>query len=152
MRESANWYFEELLRRLDPQATARAVRELGYGNQQVGDDPLRFWVDGDLRISALEQTDFWARLWSGALPIGASSRGVLADILRLEADDGRVLYGKTGTAQGPAQTISWLVGVADLRGHRLAYATLMRAPAAETDALLRERLAITRALLAQEAP
>jgi beta-lactamase class D len=153
MRVSANWYFEELLRRLDrldPSGTAASVRRLGYGNQDAGGDPLRFWVDGALRISAVEQTDFFARLWSGVLPLSARTRSGLTAILRLESGAaGGVLYGKTGTALGATEAVAWLVGVLERPGERLAYATLLRAPVADAPGLMHERLAITRALLAR---
>jgi len=39
-----------------------------YGNRDIGGGIDRFWLTGDLRISAVEQFEFLRRLAAGTLP------------------------------------------------------------------------------------
>src|SRR5215218_1273798 len=52
---------------------ARGVRKLSYGNREIGAVVARCWLDGPLRISAAEQTQFLSRLTNGELPVGAKA-------------------------------------------------------------------------------
>jgi beta-lactamase class D/beta-lactamase regulating signal transducer with metallopeptidase domain len=149
MRLSANWFFIELHQRLDPRAVPRALRALRYGNQQLAADPVQSWLDGPLAISAVEQVDFLGRLATGDVPYGARAREALARTMQLDARAGAVLYGKSGTLFVDGGVIAWLVGHGTWGDERFAYATVMRAPAADADRLREQRLELTRALLVQ---
>lgn len=150
MQVSANWYFEELLGRLDRGQVLRSLRQIRYGNGDGSGDVRRFWIDGPLRISALEQVDVMARLASGKLGTSAHTDQVLLAITQLERHAGATLYGKTGTALVGEEVIAWLVGHSVWGEEHFAYATLLRAPAGDSDALRARRLEITRALLVRQ--
>ena len=156
MRTSATWYFQELLRRLPATETGRLLMHTGYGNAVSEGDPLRYWIDGRLAISAREQVDYLARLHSGQLPFAERTREVLGRITLLDERQGVRLHGKTGTAVGrPWGTLAWLVGHVENRGRRYVYALLLRPSsaldgkgAADPSAGLRaSRMAILRGLL-----
>ena len=61
--------YQELARRIGLERMREGVRKLGYGNMEIGNVVDRFWLDGPLKISAVEQTEFLARLAGGKLPI-----------------------------------------------------------------------------------
>ena len=107
---SAVWYFQELARRIGPQRMAAGVARAGYGNADIGGDIDRFWLDGRLRISALEQVAFLRRLEAGTLPFAARSQEIVRDLMVLERGEGYVLRAKTGWAARVSPQIGWLVG------------------------------------------
>lgn len=106
------WYFQEVARRVGSAQMAAKLAELDYGNGKMGPDLERFWLDGDLRISADEQVDFLRRFWSGELPVGEGAVRTVREMLVLDDSPGRMVWGKTGTTgPGPEGPILWLVGV-----------------------------------------
>ena len=98
--------FQELARRIGlPRMRAR-VAEFRYGNGEVGNVVDRFWLDGPLKISAMEQTEFLERLVTRKLPVKAGNVAAVEEISRMENAGGATLHGKTGW-QPP---IGWWVG------------------------------------------
>ena len=57
--------YQELARRIKIDRMREGVRKLQYGNMEIGAVVDRFWLDGPLTISAVEQTEFLRRLTSG---------------------------------------------------------------------------------------
>jgi len=60
--------FQELARRIGLERMRESVRTLNYGNKTIGDSVDSFWLNGPLKISAIEQTRFLANLAQEALP------------------------------------------------------------------------------------
>ncbi len=100
--------FQELARRIGLVRMAENVKTFRYGNQQIGDVVDRFWLDGPLKISALEQTEFLARLAGGKLPVEAKDLNAVEEITLQQRQEGEAvqLHAKTGW-QPP---IGWWVG------------------------------------------
>ncbi|MDX1725460.1 MAG: class D beta-lactamase [Pseudomonas sp.] len=102
--------YQELARRIGLQRMRRQVEALGYGNGQVGSEVDQFWLKGPLTISAVEQTQFLARLAQDQLPFPPAIQGQVREICRLEQGAGWTLYGKTGWATAQDPGIGWWVG------------------------------------------
>lgn len=117
--------YQELARRIGLPAEQKQLRRLGYGNASTGKDLERFWLDGALRISAIEQTRFLARLAQGTLPYPAAQQAAVRDISRLESGDGWVLYGKTGWATSSKPGTGWFVGWVERVGRVYPFALNM---------------------------
>ncbi|MEW5875449.1 MAG: penicillin-binding transpeptidase domain-containing protein [Candidatus Zixiibacteriota bacterium] len=110
-QNSVVWFYQELARRIGPRRMEEYLRRLDYGNQSIGGGIDRFWLDGDLRISALQQVDFLRRFYSGELPVSGSTVDIVKDIMILEDSAGHRLSGKTGTASiEEDNTLGWFVG------------------------------------------
>ena len=60
--------YKELARRIGMPCMREGLRRLDYGNMDAGSVIDAFWLDGPLKISALEQTRFLGRLAQGKLP------------------------------------------------------------------------------------
>jgi beta-lactamase class D len=134
--------YQELARRIGLQNYAIWLAKLDYGNRESGAALERFWLDGPLGTSAIEQARFVARLAQGSLPMSARSQALVRDILKLESKDGRTLYGKTGWSQ----KIGWWTGWVDDNGKITSFALNMDMPSAQ-DAP--KRIAIAKTLLGQ---
>lgn len=102
---------------------------LGYGNGDPSGDVATFWLDGALRISAVEQVDFLGRLAELRLPLVERSQRVVHDMLVVGADACHVLRAKTGLvgvsatrAIEPDDRVGWYVGWVTTDAGRWAFA------------------------------
>ena len=139
--------YQEIARRIGRERMKAQLDRLGYGNRRIGTVVDRFWLDGPLRISALEQARFVARLAQGKLPLSERSQRVVRDILRLEEKDGAALFGKTGWASGPTPPqIGWWVGWVEREGRVYSFALNIDMASADDTP---KRNAIGRSLLAR---
>lgn len=117
--------YQALARRIGLADMGEILTRLDYGNGLTGPHVDRFWLDGPLAISALEQTRFLARLARGTLPLPAEVQAAVGDISRLEQRDGSSLYGKTGWQNAPGLGVGWWVGWVEAEGRIHAFALNM---------------------------
>jgi beta-lactamase class D len=122
---SCVWCYQEIARKAGLQAYTDALARLQYGNGHVGDQVDRFWLNGDLRISAEEQVNFLGRVFHYATPYRRENVDVLQDIMRIEATDAYTLYAKSGWATTTPQ-VAWYVGFVDTPGSRWFFAMNMQ--------------------------
>lgn len=114
--------YQEIARRIGLARMRQQLTRFGYGNMQTGEVVDRFWLDGPLQISAVEQARFLARLAQGQLPASKRSQQQVREILRLEHDGAAALYGKTGWAFDGRPDIGWWVGWVEREGRIHSFA------------------------------
>lgn len=142
---SAVWMYQQLAREVGEERMADWVAQAEYGNADIGGGIDRFWLNGDLRISPLQQLDFLERLATGDLPFSAGNLAAVRDIIVRESGDGWSWSHKTGTALSEEPTLGWLVGITEHDGRTWVYALNIDMP--EVDGVstiepgLREQLA-----------
>ena len=139
--------YQELARRIGLKRMRAAVESFGYGNHEIGNVVDRFWLDGPLAISALEQVDFLRRLTNGELPVQPESLAAVREITLLEETDAFALHGKTGwTGAGTANEpgIGWFVGWIETDGRTYPFALNIDL---DDQALLDRRQAVARECL-----
>ncbi len=102
--------YQGLARRIGSGRMGVHLQESGYGNGDVGTAVDRFWLDGPLTISAVEQARFMARLAQGALPFEADHQAAVREIVLLEENGDSALYGKTGWQNAQKPGIGWWTG------------------------------------------
>jgi beta-lactamase class D len=142
LRESVVWYYQEVARRVGPRRMRTWVDRLGYGDRKVAGGKIdRFWLEGPLRISAVEQVDFLRRLHEHRLPVSRAHADLLLRLLELDRGAGWVLRGKTGLGWDGGRAVGWLVGSVDRDGRRFLYALVLRADTLEKLLPLRRPLA-----------
>lgn len=117
--------YQELARRIGLEKMTAGVENLGFGNQQIGDAVDRFWLDGPLEISAVEQVGFLAHLARSELPVAKEVQASVREIAMLESGKGYVLYGKTGWGTSTEPGIGWWVGWVEKGEHVYAFALNM---------------------------
>ncbi|WP_370662438.1 class D beta-lactamase [Massilia aurea] len=101
--------YQELARRIGMDRMRGALVRMNYGNNDTGTVVDRFWLDGPLEISALEQAVFLARLAQGQLPFENMHMEAVRAIARQHGPAD--LYAKTGWGKRPGQPdIGWWVG------------------------------------------
>lgn len=114
--------FQTLARRIGLARERHWLRRLGYGNRQTGTALDRFWLDGPLAISALEQTGFLARLATGRLPASRRHQRLVRDLLRVERTVDYALFAKTGWGTAGDPGIGWWVGWVERDGRIWTFA------------------------------
>lgn len=114
--------YQEIARRVGLPRMQAMLERLDYGNHDAGTMVDRFWLQGPLQISAVEQARFVARLAQGRLPVSAGSQAAVREIARIEARGGDVLYGKTGWVFGAQPQIGWWVGWVEREGRVYGFA------------------------------
>lgn len=115
--------FQEVARRTGLDRMREAVRRLGYGNMEVGNVVDRFWLNGPLAISAVEQAEFLHALAGGKLPVTAEAVRAVKEITLLEKTNAYELHGKTGWHwPDTGQQIGWWVGWVDRDGTNYSFA------------------------------
>ncbi len=124
-RASCVWCYQQLARRVGQAAYVRYLRELQYGNQRPGPNLTTFWLDGDLRISALEQIEFLRRVYAQAPPIPPAAYAVLRRIMVVEKTPTGVLRGKTGWTRRADGEHGWFVGYVETPAGTWFFATNM---------------------------
>jgi len=67
MRDSVVWMFQEIARRTGKERMKEWLDRLDYGNKDMTGGIDLFWLQGGLRVSAMEQVDFLRKL-SGRAP------------------------------------------------------------------------------------
>ncbi|MDD1622271.1 MAG: class D beta-lactamase [Methylococcaceae bacterium] len=102
--------YQALARRIGLERMREGVAELEYGNGEIGDVVDQFWLVGPLKISAVEQATFLARLARDELPFSKQVQSQVREIVKLEQGDGWALYGKTGWLNAPNPGVGWWVG------------------------------------------
>lgn len=114
-RLSAVWVYQELARRTGREAMEAMLEKCEYGNMLTGTDIDRFWLEGDIAISALEQTAFLRKLWMKSLPFDTANQELVRQIMLLESAEDKRLYAKTGWAARIENQIGWYTGVVECR-------------------------------------
>lgn len=110
--------YQEVARRVGLERMQAWVDRLEYGNRSLGEVVDRFWLDGPLEISAMEQVRFLARLAQRRLPASERSQRLVREILRIEETPDYALFAKTGWAIRRSPEIGWWVGWVE-RGDRV---------------------------------
>ncbi len=102
--------YQEIARRVGLKAYEDWLDRIGYGNANPGAAVDRFWLDGPLTISAIEQTSFLAALALQELPMSRATQAAVKDMLLQETRGGRSLFAKAGWLTAAKPQIGWWVG------------------------------------------
>lgn len=102
--------YQALARRIGLENMQANINKLNYGNRDIGKKVDVFWLEGPIKISAVEQTAFLARLAQQQLPFSKKNQLNVRDILKQESGQNWALYAKTGWTGRVAHPIGWFVG------------------------------------------
>ena len=145
---SAVWAYQEIARQVGETRMAEQVNAAGFGNADIAGGIDRFWLDGALRISPIEQLDFLAALMNDDLPFAPEHQAAVRDILVRESGDGWTWGHKTGTALATQPVLGWLVGFVEHDGDTWVFAMNLDLGDVEVDSQIDPQLrqALTRTI------
>jgi len=118
------------------------VAKLDYGNKDISGGIDHFWLDGGLRISALEQIRLLRQLHDRKLPLSAQSQDIVIQIMKTMEAGQYTLRGKTGWVSATSPQLGWWVGWLELKDETLYFALNLDVAAPE-DLKLRQRIALS---------
>ncbi len=110
--------YQELARRIGLERMRQNVHKINYGNNKIGNVVDTFWLEGPLKISAVEQAVFLANLARRELPYSYEDQTSVREIIKLEQGKDWILYGKTGWSEN----IGWWVGWVEKSGNIYSFA------------------------------
>jgi len=104
-RHSAVWVYEQVAKEIGDKRESEYLDSIEYGNQDV-DGAKPFWIEGNLKVSAIEQIAFLKKLYRNQLPFSKEHQRLVKDIMIVELGKDWILRAKTGWNG----TIGWWVG------------------------------------------
>lgn len=110
IKYSCVWFYQELARRVGKEKMQYYLDTTRYGNSKIGTDVDKFWLEGDLRISALEQMKFLEEFLNKELPFSKENFGIVKNIMLIDSTSNYKLYAKTGWTARVGNQIGWYVG------------------------------------------
>jgi len=114
--------FQQIARAIGKQRMTNMLASLAYGNQKVGPELDSFWLDGDIRISAIEQLQFLQKLHDESLPLSERTQQLMKQVMLTESTEDYTLYAKTGFAHHGDNYIGWWVGWLEKEGRTVYFA------------------------------
>ncbi|AFL73497.1 class D beta-lactamase [Thiocystis violascens] len=141
---SCVWCYQTLARRVGAAPYREAIRQAAYGELSEPFALTEFWLDGSLRISAIEQVDFIKQVVRRTLPFSTQAYETLRDIMVVEQTPAWTLRAKTGWSTRTSPSIGWYLGYVETHDDTWVFATNFDLPDA-ADLPLRQSL--TRAAL-----
>jgi beta-lactamase class D len=116
------WMFQEIARRTGRARMKDWLERLEYGNEDIAGGTDLFWLQGGLRVSAMQQVRFLHRLAEGRLPATQRAQRLVRSAMAVERTSAYTLYAKTGTSsQAMREPVWWWTGWIERRGRPEAY-------------------------------
>jgi len=148
MRESVVWMFQEIARRTGKARMKEGLHRLAYGNEDIGGGIDHFWLQGSLRISAMEQVEFLRRVREGRAGASARATRLARNALVVERTPQYTLYAKSGSTGAARDPIAWWIGWIERGGVPVGYFAMNYPPAPRTP--YAARIAIAQRILRDE--
>lgn len=138
-KSSCVWFYQELARRIGAEKYKAYLNRISYGNAVPDPKLTSFWLEGNLRISALEQVDFLKKVYRRELPFLPATYDTVSRLMTIETTPAYTLRAKTGWAQRVTPQVGWYVGYVEAKGTVWFFATNITINAPE-DARLRQQI------------
>lgn len=146
-RVSAVPHFQTLVREIGPETMQAYIDALAYGNQDISGGDETFWLQGNLKISPVEQIQLLRRLYGDDLPVRLEVMKAVKEMMVSEQTDSYTIRSKTGLAVLEGEhNIGWWVGWIENGDERVFFASALEAVAPSAD-FIPARLRVVRELL-----
>lgn len=124
---SCVWCYQDFARAIGAETYRRYLAASAYGELHEPFDETAFWLDGSLKISAVEQVRFLQKMHRRELPFSPHAYATLREIMlvedRVEERPGYRLWAKTGWAISADPSIGWYVGYVETPNNVWFFAT-----------------------------
>jgi len=100
IQASAVPVFQQFAKEIGEKRMKSYIHQLSYGNENIAGGIDRFWLDGELKISARQQVAFLERLYKNTLPVSRESQLIVKDALVAEVTPEYLVRAKTGYSLG----------------------------------------------------
>lgn len=123
MRNSTNWYFQELDEQTGYPALRGYYTKIGYGNCDLSGGIDDYWAESTLKISPAEQVVLLSDLLHNKWGFDPGNIQTVKDALFISDTDMGTLYGKTGTGSENGRDVNgWFIGFLETGGNIYCFA------------------------------
>ncbi|MCX4027803.1 class D beta-lactamase [Endozoicomonas sp. SM1973] len=112
---SCVWCYQQIAQKVGNSKYLYHFDKVNYGNKKTGPNVQRFWLDGNLRVTAWQQIDLLKKIYDEKLPYPKKDIKTLKRIMVVEKSPNYTLYGKTGWANNAIQQVGWFVGFVETK-------------------------------------
>lgn len=117
---SALWVYIELAEKVGHKNYMKYLNELGYGNGLTEEMPRAFWINGDFRVTPIQQLTVLRKIFTGQTSFSSDNIAKLKQLMLRDERADHKLYGKTGWAQKD-RNIGWFVGFVEKNNGEVYY-------------------------------
>lgn len=111
MKNSVNWYFQNIDRQCGMHHVKSFFKKLDYGNQTFSSNIDFYWSDFSLKISPVEQVELLRKFNHNAFCFEKENISTVKNALFLSVSPKGALYGKTGTGRVNQKNVNgWFIG------------------------------------------
>jgi beta-lactamase class D len=140
-KSSCVWFYQELARRVGTAKYASYLKKIGYGTGTPSPELTTFWLEGDLKLNALEQIEFLKRVYKEELPFRKRSFKFVKRVMIVEETPEYTIRAKSGWGQGIGPQIGWYIGYVESKKGVWFFATNIEISKPE-DAPLRQQITL----------
>lgn len=116
--------YQEVARKIGVDRMNEYLKKLDYGTMEINTKTIdNFWLDGNSRISPIQQIDFLKSFYLNELPISKSTYQIMKSILQIKIDKNYILSGKTGWSTRNGIDNGWFVGYVESNKNVYFFAT-----------------------------
>ncbi len=108
MRFSTLWVYQRFAKQIGEPQAKKYLSAIDYGNADPTTATGDYWVDGNLRISAVEQIALLQKLYRNQLPFSVEHQRLVKDLMVNEADYEWILRAKTGWEGRYGWWVGWV--------------------------------------------
>ena len=128
--------YQDIARSVGVKKMKEHLDKMKYGSMKFDSTNLdMFWLEGDSKISQMEQIYFLKRLYLSELPISKRTEIIMKKMLIIEERDEYKLSGKTGWSVDNDIDNGWFVGYLEVKDELYFFATNVE-PKADFDMLM----------------
>jgi beta-lactamase class D len=139
IKYSVVWFYQELARRIGAEKMQHYLDKAEYGNRNIQEGIDLFWLQGDFRVTPMEQITFLKKLYYNELPFSVRSHNIVKEIMIKKQTDDYVIHAKTGWAGRTNPQTGWYVGYVEKKDNTYFFVMNMDIKKDE-DAAKREEL------------
>ncbi len=115
--------YQEVARDIGANKMNTYLAKLDYGDIKVDSTNIdMFWLEGESKISQLQQIDFLKRLYLSKLPISKRTEMIMKKMMVIEKNDQYTLSGKTGWSVDKENN-GWFVGYVETQNKTYFFAS-----------------------------
>jgi len=143
---SVVWYYQDIANRIGQERMKQWLDSLhDYGTMVRAGAIDKFWLDGSLKISALEQIKFLTKLYNNELPFSQRTVGIVKDMMVYNKDSDHIISGKTGASE--SDRVGWFVGWVEVKNNAHIFALNITPKDSLDSDFMKSRVALTYRLL-----
>jgi beta-lactamase class D len=125
IKYSVVWVYQELAKKIGKERMMYFLKEADYGNKDISAGVDLFWLEGNFKISQVDQIKFLIKLHENKLPFSLKTMKTVKDMIINEKTQEYTLYAKTGLAMRKNPMTGWWVGWVTYKGNAYFFANNM---------------------------